>query len=157
MNAFAFRRNVASELGIENTSVAPIDWGLPSLEFTNYTTLEDGSSSVSAREENSLSDFIQLVWGGHMFLMGGEIGWNRHNLIANPEGTGAQAFAGIATSDYSNRGPIAGTGYDLADFLLGLAQSSCIQYGNSDHYLRARKFPFFLNDNWRMHSRLTLQ
>ena len=157
LNAFAFARDVASDLGIENTSAAPIDWGLPGLEFTNYTNLRDGSSSLSVREENNLSDFLQLAWGGHMVLLGGEIGWNRHNLIANPEGSGTQTFAGIATSAYSNGRPIAGTGYDLADFLLGLAQSSRIQYGNSDHYLRARKFSFYVNDNWRIHSRLTLQ
>ncbi len=157
VNPFAFQRNVSAELGISNTSLAPIDYGLPTVEFTNYTSLNDGSSSLIAREENTFNDSLQVTWRGHHFRIGGEVGWNRWNLLSNPEGTGTLVFAGVATSTYQRGMPMVGTGYDLADFLLGLAQSSRIQYGNSDHYLRRREYSFFFNDNWRVHSRLTLQ
>ncbi|MCZ6485157.1 MAG: hypothetical protein O6826_05615 [Acidobacteria bacterium] len=157
LNIFTHRRNVSAELGIENTSPEPIDYGLTTIQFTNYTTLQDGSSSSTVRESNTISDNLQWVKGRHFFRMGGDMGWNRRNRLANPEGTGSQTFAGVATSLYVDNAPVAGTGYDFADFLLGLAHSSRIQYGNSDHYLRSRKFSLFLNDNWRVNSRLTLQ
>ena len=77
--------------------------------------------------------------------------------MSNPEGAGALTFAGVATSAYQGGQPVPATGYDFADFLLGLAQSSRIQYGNSDHYLRRKEFALFVNDNWRATSRFTLQ
>ena len=84
-------------------------------------------------------------------------GFARWNRLDNPLGAGSQTFAGVATSLYAEGLPVIGTGYDLADFLLGSSQSSRIQYGNPDNYLRNREFAISLNDNWRMHSRLTLQ
>ncbi len=157
LNPFAFQSNVSSDLGIRNTSMAPVDFGLPQIQFTNYTSLSDGSSSLNIRETHSVSDSIQLTFAGHHFRIGGEVAWNRRNQLGNPEGAGVQVFAGVATSAYGSGRPVSGTGYDFADFLLGLAQSSRIQYGNSDHYLRAPEYSLFINDNWRIHSRLTLQ
>ncbi len=157
LNPFANQRDISAELGIQNTSGAPIDYGLPTIAFTNYSSLDDGSSSFSARESNQISDSIRWTKAGHFFRVGGEISWNRWNRLDNPLGAGSQTFAGVATSLYADGLPVVGTGYDLADFLLGSAQSSRIQYGNTDHYLRNREFAIFLNDNWRMHSRLTLQ
>lgn len=157
LNPFAFQTNVSSDLGIRNTSMAAIDFGLPQIQFTNYTSLSDGSSSLNIRETHSVSDSLQLTFAGHHFRIGGEVAWNRWNQLGSPEGAGVQVFAGVATSAYHSGRPVAGTGYDFADFLLGLAQSSRIQYGNSDHYLRAPEYSLFINDNWRIHSRLTLQ
>ena len=157
LNPFANQQNISSELGIQNTSADPIDYGLPTITFTNYSSLNDGSSSFSARESNQISDSIRWTRAGHFFRIGGEVKWNRWNRLDNPLGAGSQTFAGVATSLYAEGLPVVGTGYDLADFLLGSAQSSRIQYGNTDHYLRNREFAIFLNDNWRMHSRLTLQ
>ena len=157
LNPFTHQRNVSAELGIDNTSPDPIDYGLPTIQFTNYTALRDGSSSLTVRDSNTISDNLQWVKGTHSFRMGGSMGWNRRNSLANPEGTGSQTFAGVATSFYVGDNPVAGTGYDFADFLLGLAHSSRIQYGNSEHYLRSRNLSLFLNDNWRVNSSLTLQ
>ena len=157
LNPFVGQRDIGTELGIENVSRDPVDYGLPTIQFTNYSALRDGSSSFSARETNTISDSIRWTRRGHFFRIGGEVSWNRWNSLNNPLGAGSQTYAGIATSLYAGGRPVSGTGYDLADFLLGFAQSSRIQYGNSDHYLRNREFAFFLNDNWRIHSRITLQ
>ena len=157
LNPFTLQRDVSAELGIENTSPDPIDYGLTTIDFTNYTSLRDTSASSNVREGTTISDNLQWAKGGHFFRIGGEMTWNRLNRLGNPEGAGSQTFAGVATSLYVDGDPVAGTGYDFADFLLGLAQSSRIQYGNSDHYLRSLGTALFLNDNWRVHSRVTLQ
>ena len=58
---------------------------------------------------------------------------------------------------YGPNGQIApGTGYDLADFLLGLPQSTSIRYGSNNTYFRGNLFNVFLQDNWKINSRLTL-
>ncbi len=157
LNPFANQRDISADLGIQNTSADPVDYGLPTIEFTNYSSLRDGSSSFNARETNTLSDSIRWTKAGHFFRGGGEVTWNRWNRLDNPLGAGSQTFAGVATSLYSEGLPVTGTGYDFADFLLGSAQSSRIQYGNTDHYLRNREVAIFFNDNWRIHSRLTVQ
>ncbi|MFB3902899.1 MAG: hypothetical protein ACE15E_05550 [Acidobacteriota bacterium] len=157
MNAFGLEQDIAAKLGIENTSRAPIDYGLPTIQLTNFTSLDDGSSSKTIREKNGFNESLLWVKGKHFFRFGGEVAWNRWNRLGSPSGGGVLNFAGVATSLYENGHPVSGTGYDLADFLLGLAQSSRIQYGNSDHYLRRPDFSLFLNDNWRLASRFTLQ
>ena len=157
LNPFAFGTNLASDLGFENTSTAPIDFGLPTIEFTNFSTISDGSSRLTINESNGFSDSFSLIWRRHFFRIGGDLNWRRRNQFGNPSGAGTLTFAGTATSEYRNGAPRANSGYDLADFLLGLAQSSRIQYGNSDHYLRRREFSLYLNDNWRVLSKLTIQ
>ncbi|RPI25892.1 MAG: hypothetical protein EHM61_13165 [Acidobacteria bacterium] len=157
VNAFGLKKDIAASLGIQNTSRAPIDYGLPAIQLTNFTSLDDGSSSKTIREKNGFSESLMLVKGKHFFRLGGDVAWNRWNRLGSPAGGGALTFAGVATSQYAAGRPVPGTGYDFADFLLGLAESSRIQYGNSDHYLRRPEFSLFCNDNWRLASRLTLQ
>ncbi len=158
LNPFAFQNDVSAELGFARTSPSPIDYGLPSLSFTNYTGLNDGSSSINVRETTSINDSWMVVWNSHFMRVGFDYSWLRYNLLGSPNGSGSLNLAGIATSRYDESGQILpGTGYDLSDLLLGWAQSSQIQYGNPDHYLRGRQFSLFLNDNWRAHSRFTLQ
>ncbi len=157
LNPFAFQQDISADLGIENTSPDPIDYGLTTMQFTNYTALSDGSSSFTVNGRNGLNDSLLWVKDNHFFRFGGEVTWRRRNNLSNPEGAGALTFAGVATSAYQGGQPVPATGYDFADFLLGLAQSSRIQYGNSDHYLRRKEFALFVNDNWRATSRFTLQ
>ncbi|MEJ2078304.1 MAG: TonB-dependent receptor [Acidobacteriota bacterium] len=157
LNPFAFQRDVSADLGIARTSPSPVDYGMPSLAFTNYSSLNDGASSVNVRESVTASESWLFATGTHFFRIGADYSWLRYNLLGSPNGAGSIDFAGIATSDYIAGEAVPGSGYDFADFLLGLGQSSEIQYGNPDHYLRGRQFSLFLNDNWRLHSRFTLQ
>ena len=49
-----------------------------------------------------------------------------------------------------------GTGYDLADFLLGSPTTSSIRYGNPDKYFRSSGYDVFVNDDWRITPRFSL-
>ncbi len=44
----------------------------------------------------------------------------------------------------------------MADFLLGLPQSSSIRYGDTDTYFSQNIWTGFVNDDWKIHPRLTL-
>jgi hypothetical protein len=51
---------------------------------------------------------------------------------------------------------VSGTGYDLADFLLGLPQSSSIQYSQSSNYFFQNQWNLYAQDEWKARSNLTL-
>ncbi len=50
----------------------------------------------------------------------------------------------------------AATGYDLADFLLGVPDATSIAYGNADKYFHTQWWDAYVNDDWRVSSGLTL-
>jgi hypothetical protein len=50
---------------------------------------------------------------------------------------------------------VTGTGYDLADFLLGLPQSSSIQYGQTN-YFPQNQYTLYGQDEWKARPNLTL-
>ena len=74
-------------------------------------------------------------------------------------GTFSLLFSGIGTK-FSQLGasglPVANTGYDFADFLLGLPQSSSVRFGSSNNYFRSTAYDGFATDDWRIRSNLTL-
>jgi hypothetical protein len=51
---------------------------------------------------------------------------------------------------------VTGTGLDLADFLLGLPQSSSIQYGEQTNYFLQNQVNGYAQDEWKARSNLTL-
>lgn len=49
-----------------------------------------------------------------------------------------------------------GTGFDFAGFLLGLPQATSVRFGTSSNYFRSWVYSAFVQDDWRLSSRLTL-
>jgi outer membrane receptor protein involved in Fe transport len=47
------------------------------------------------------------------------------------------------------------TGYDFADFLLGYAQQTSLQFGTTAYNFRANAYDFFAQDDWRFRSNLS--
>ncbi len=52
--------------------------------------------------------------------------------------------------------PLPNTGLDFADFLLGLPQSSSVQFGGDSTYFRQNAWDVYANDDWRVNPNLTL-
>ena len=52
--------------------------------------------------------------------------------------------------------PLAGAGFDFADFLFGLPQSSSIRYGDTSTYFHQNTWAGFLVDEFKVNTRLTL-
>jgi hypothetical protein len=149
--------NAASQLGIFGASPDPRNFGPPSLNFTNYGGLTDGSPSTSAVNTLNLSETFNYRRGKHNWSWGGQWSKAMTNTIADSNGRGTFSFSGLSTSNFDANGlPIAKTGWDLADFLLGLPQSSSIRYGASSQYFRSQTMGFFGQDDWRIRTNLTL-
>ena len=156
LNAFAFQQDIAAELGITGVSNNPFDWGVPAIGFTNFGGLNDPLRSLSRPQTVRAND--TLIWsrGKHNFHMGGELRRVEQNTETDPNARGTFSFTGYGTSNFSNGFPVAGTGYDFADFLLGLPQTTSVRFGVATNYLRTWVTTGFFNDDWRASAHLTL-
>jgi Carboxypeptidase regulatory-like domain len=156
LNPFAFQQDIAGDLGIQGVSGDPRDWGLPLINFTNFTGLNDLIPSLVRNQTFRTVDSVILSTGKHNLRFGGEVRRVQQNNLQNPDARGTFTFSGLTTSDLSTAGfPIAGTGFDFADFLLGLPQVTSVRFGTSSNYFRSWVYAFFIQDDWRMSPRLT--
>lgn len=154
---FSYGPNVAAELGIQGTSQEPINYGPPTVSFTNFASLTDALPSDSAVQYLSEGDFYTLVKGDHTLTFGGDFKRQDRNTITDQNARGTFNFSGIATSAFNSKGqPLPNTGLDFADFLLGLPQSSSVQFGGDSTYFRQNAWDLYTNDDWRVNPNLTL-
>ena len=154
---FSLLPDVATELGIPGTSTNPLNFGPPTLNFTNFGALSDGVATLNRNQSLGLTESVGLLRGKHSVTFGG--GFTRADLSArtDPNGRGTFNFTGVATSQANGQGGVsANTGYDLADLLLGLPQSTSIQYSGFNEYFRQNQWNGYLQDEWKARSNLTL-
>ncbi|HEV8132661.1 MAG TPA: TonB-dependent receptor [Acidobacteriota bacterium] len=156
-NSFAFKRDIEGELGISGVSRSPVNWGVPSIQFTSFGGLQDANASVTSFQQLDTSYSLNWVRGYHSFHFsaGFQRLWN--NRIADPNGRGIFTFSGFSTSAFDQLGhALPGTGFDFADFLLGLPQATTVRFGAPDSYLRNWELNGYVQDNWKMLPNLTL-
>ena len=79
------------------------------------------------------------------------------NTYADPTGRGVYEFSGLMTSQLDASGNSdPATGLDLADFLLGLPETTNVQFGTSSNYGRNWQFATYAQDDWRIKPRFTV-
>jgi trimeric autotransporter adhesin len=156
LNPFAYKEDIASDLGIQGVSQNPFDWGLPIISFTNYTGLNDTIPSLNRNQTLRAVDFVIWNRGKHNLRFGGEVRRIQQNSLTDPDARGTFNFTGYTTSNFTANGqPVPGTGLDFADFLLGLPQVTSERFGIASNYLRSWVYGGFVQDDWRATSRLT--
>jgi hypothetical protein len=153
---FAYTQNVAQELGINGTSQDPRNWGPPTLSFTNYGSLSDGTASLMRNQTSSAGDSLIWVKGVHNITIGMDYRRQQFNRESDSNGRGAFTFTGLTTSNVVNGVAGLGTGFDFADFLLGLPDTSSLRYGNGDLYFRSQYWDAYVTDDWHASTKLTL-
>ncbi|HTB19318.1 MAG TPA: TonB-dependent receptor, partial [Bryobacteraceae bacterium] len=154
---FSFGTNVAAELGIQGTSQEPVNYGPPTLSFTNFASLTDALPSHSVVQSLAEGDSYSWVKKNHTMTFGGDFKRQDRNTTTDQNARGTFQFSGIATSAFNSSGqPLPNTGLDLADFLLGLPQSSSVQFGGASDYFRQNAWDAYANDDWRVNPNLTL-
>lgn len=157
LNPFANQQNVAQQLGIQGVSQNPFDFGLPIISLTNFTGLSDPIPSLTRPQTIRVVDFVFWNHSKHNIRTGGEIRRVEQNSLSDPDARGTFTFNGYTTSDFTAQGlPVAGTGFDFADFLLGLPQATSSRFGVASNYFRSWVLSGFLQDDWRATARLTL-
>jgi trimeric autotransporter adhesin len=154
---FSLLPDIASQLGIPGTSSNPLNFGPPALNFTNFGGLNDSTPTLIRAQTQGGSESVSIVKGLHSISFG--VGYTRvdRSTRSDPNGRGTFNFTGVATSAVDANGqPVTGTGYDLADLLLGYPQSSSIQYSGLSDYFRQNQFNSYAQDEWKARPNLTL-
>jgi len=143
---FANASNISGAAGITGNDQNPLNWGPPTLGFTqsSITGLRDANSSIN-RNQTSIYSYLG-TWnhGRHNIQFGGDFRWQQFNVFGQSNPRGAFTFTGAAA------------GYDFADFLLGVPDQSSIAFGNADKYLRAKSPDLFVKDDWKVTPGLSL-
>jgi trimeric autotransporter adhesin len=155
-NLYAFSDDVDSALGITGVSTNPFDWGLPNLSFGDLTSLQDTNPQLLRNQTYTFSDYVVWTHGKHSWRWGGDFRRVQLNTEASSNARGSFVFSGANTSQLDAQGPIPGTGYDFADFLLGLPQQTSVQFGQDNYHFHGNYWDLYLQDEWKMRGNLTL-
>jgi hypothetical protein len=155
-NLYAFVNNITGALGIDGVSQNPFDWGLPSLSFTNFGGLQDTNPQLLRNQTFTYSD--NMIWnhGKHSWRWGGDFRRIQLNTETDSNARGSFIFTGLNTSQTVNGQPVAGTGFDFADFLLGLPQQTSAQFGENNYHFRGNSWDLYAQDEWKLRGNLTL-
>ncbi|HEX3879645.1 MAG TPA: carboxypeptidase regulatory-like domain-containing protein [Bryobacteraceae bacterium] len=147
--------NIAAGLGVTGVSNDPFTFGLPYFLVGNYATLTDDPTLPKVQRDNSwnYSDAVSFVRGRHTIKFGVQGGRFQLNYLRDQDQRGQFTYTGAYTQDLNN--PTT-TGDAFADFLLGYPQNTLRNVGNTQAYLRQTMIGAFIQDDWRLTSRLTL-
>jgi trimeric autotransporter adhesin len=152
---FESRENVSASAGISGNDQDPADWGPPALSFSSgIAGLSDENSAFNRNRTDRFSGSLGIYRGKHNITVGGDFRKQEYNDFYQQNPRGAFAFTGAAT-----QGTAAGsatTGSDLADFLIGIPDTSSLAYGNADKYFRQPVYDVYAADDWRLLSELTI-
>ncbi len=153
----SFVNDIASQVGILGGSSDATDFGYPNLAFTSFSGFGDPVPSLTRNQTLRFLDTITFVHKKHTMKFGGEVRRVQLNTDTNPNPRGQFAFTGLLTSELAGGSPVAGTGNDLADFLLGVPYSVSGRFGITNDYFRSWDFIGFAQDDWRVNSRFTFE
>ncbi|HXQ25860.1 MAG TPA: carboxypeptidase regulatory-like domain-containing protein [Candidatus Acidoferrales bacterium] len=141
----SFGTDVAGNLGITGVSIAPIDFGIPRIGFTDFSGLSDPIPSLTRNQTLRVSDGVTWVHKNHTMSYGGEIRRIQLNTDSSPNPRGGFIFTGLAT------------GNDFADFLENRPFNTTEQFGNPNTYFRSWGFSAYAQDDWRVSKTFTFQ
>lgn len=155
-NLYAYQDNITGTLGIGGVSQNPFDWGLPGLSFTNFGGLQDINPQLLRDQTFTYSDNVIWTHGKHTWRWGGDFRRIQLNTETDSNARGSFIFTGLNTSELANGQPASGTGFDFADFLLGLPQQTSAQYGANNYHFRGNSWDLYGQDEWKLRGNLTL-
>jgi hypothetical protein len=155
-NLYAFSQDITGNLGITGVSQNPFDWGLPGLSFTNFGGLNDVNPVLQRNQTITVGD--SMIWnrGKHTWRWGGDFRRIQLNNQTDSNARGSFIFTGLNTQQFVGGQLVAGTGFDFADFLLGLPQQTSAQFGANNYYFRGNSWDAFVQDEWKLRGNLTL-
>jgi hypothetical protein len=160
---FQGRENISGSAGISGNDQDPSEWGPPSLSFSSgITGLSDTNSAFNRNRTDSFSASAGIYRGHHNITAGGDFRKQEYNDLYQQNPRGSFAFTGEATAapgGSTGTGSTSGTGgsgSDLADFLIGIPDTSSLAFGNADKYFRQPVYDAYATDDWHLISVLTI-
>ena len=139
--------NPVQELGLRNLagSIDPIDLGVPAVTITGFSNPGNGTITQGAIENiYTIADNLSRVFGSHTLKAGVELQHRRFFHITEVPPRGNFNFNG----QYSKN--------PIADYLLGIPNTAGGAAGSSRSNYRSNYLGFFVQEDWRVNQRLTL-
>jgi hypothetical protein len=169
-NEFSDATDISSQIGLTGISPNPSDFGLPSINFTNFTGLSDPNFSLARSQTYRYVDSFRWMKTKHTVSAGGEVRKIEINRDTDPAPNGQFSFTGLMTSQLSASGAPVNSpancqtstssgpciGNDFADFILGYPANTKVQYGDTATYFHNWGFIGYASDDWHMFPRFTL-
>lgn len=152
-------KNYAQYYGLNNVS-PPSSLKLPpAVAITNFTLLNDTAYAPDGALQNRFqyADAVNWKLSRHTLGVGAQFVRDQFNpqwvLFSN----GLYSFTGAATAQYvAGNANTASSGNAFADFLLGFPDTADVGMGTTTGQFRGWNIAGYLQDDWRMTSRLTL-
>jgi hypothetical protein len=152
--------NQAARLGLPNPFNA-VD--LPYMNQTGF-----GMTYVAQNRRNSINQMFNVdqnftkIHGRHELQFGGRFRHERLQVLPDQQfAQGSHNFASLATALYdpasgSSYSAVPRTGQDSANLFLGIAGVYSAQFNRKWYLMRAREYAGYIQDNFKVNSRLTL-
>ena len=147
LSSFSYGPNIAGNLGITGVSPSAEQYGPPTIQFTNFGTLNDATPSSNRSQTSAVNEQLIQIHGKHNISYGFGFQRRQTNTTSDANARGTFNFTGLET------------GYDFSDYLLGLPyQSSVVNYLNDNdaRYLRETTVSAFASDDFRLRSNFTI-
>ena len=152
-------QSVALTTLIPNVPVTSFPDVLPAFDVVGLQQLgpPGSSNAIFTTSVTQLVDGVARIRGRHSLKAGVDIRLERLDVLQPPSPTGNFQFTSIATAGLTPTGSIAaGSGHSLASLLLGQVSRFSIDAQPEVIKPRARIVEFYLQEDWRLSRRLTL-
>jgi hypothetical protein len=152
IDALFSQKTLAESLGIPNANGGGAAGGLTNISISGTVGLGDGSGTLYKYNTNYEYDqALSWVRGKHELKFGADVMSRRFAFFSPTWPVGTMSFTGVYTN---NPASPSGTGYGLADFLLGHPISTQIDI--TRFFSLHRWVPsFYAQDSWRITPKLT--
>ena len=157
-NLYSNAVDVAGLAGIQGVSTDPFDFGLPGISFTQFGGLSNPIARRELDQTYTISDTVAWYRGKHNLRFGGDYRRILQSFRSAKNAEGSFIFSGLETSEFlpGSSQPVTDTGFDFADFLLGVPQQTSLQSGTNSYNFSANSLDAFFQDDWRIFSKLSL-
>jgi hypothetical protein len=167
---FTDQLNFFADLALNKGYASKVGWqfakadDFPAINFTGtypYAWLDPSSNSVYKEFTWNPSDVVTMIRGKHILHFGGELLSYQNNSTAwGNTNAGTFQFSGQYTQQWALNAqgvaaPVAGTGMEYADFLLGYAQQWTASY-SPEYGARLKTPQMFVQDDFKLRPNLTL-
>ena len=147
--------------GISIPNDDALNYGLPGISLSNgIQGLSETQPSFSVSQTISFSEVLSWIHGKHNIRFGGDYRRVHRDFLAGSNATGNFSFTGLFTEQLATTPnglqAVADTGSSIADFLLGLPQSTSLNSSLAKSYLRDNVFDAYAQDDWRALASLTI-
>ncbi|MEO8077386.1 MAG: hypothetical protein ABI818_13730 [Acidobacteriota bacterium] len=138
--------------GIPSTATFPNT--LPTILIGGYQQLGSPANTATdfGTSVTEIGETLTWMKGRHAIKTGGDLRWERLNVLQPPSPTGSFTFGNL----FTDLPGTPNTGTPLASFLLGQVQLFSIDLQQQEIRNRAHFQEYFVQDDWRLSDRLTV-